>query len=108
MIFEDNPGFIFHDSRGFEAGGAREVKLVQQFIEQRSKARNVNKQLHAIWCVSTWSLGNKCFNMENMFRPGTVFQQVMTNQSLQQKGSSSTNVEQGLVFVILSIYHHEL
>jgi hypothetical protein len=53
MIFEGNPGFIFHDSRGFEAGGDRELKTVQQFIQQRSKARNVNKQLHAIWCVGT-------------------------------------------------------
>jgi hypothetical protein len=53
MIFEGNPGFVFHDSRGFEAGGDRELKIVQQFIQQRSKARNVNKQLHAIWCVGT-------------------------------------------------------
>jgi len=54
MIFEGNPGFIFHDSRGFEAGGDRELKLVQQFIEERSKARNVDKQLHAIWyCIPT-------------------------------------------------------
>ena len=53
MIFEGNPGFVFHDSRGFEAGGDRELKIVQKFIQQRSKARNVNKQLHAIWCVGT-------------------------------------------------------
>jgi GTP-binding protein EngB required for normal cell division len=54
MIFEDNPGFVFHDSRGFEAGGAQELKLVQQFIERRSKARNVHHQLHAIWyCIPT-------------------------------------------------------
>lgn len=50
MIFEGNPGFIFHDSRGF--GGAQEVKLVQEFIERRSKARNVNDRLHAIWYVT--------------------------------------------------------
>ena len=59
MIFDTNPGFIFHDSRGFEAGGDRELKLVQEFIAQRSKAKNVNEQLHAIWCVSTFALGNK-------------------------------------------------
>jgi len=54
MVFEGNPGFVFHDSRGFEAGGDRELKLVQQFIEQRSKAVNVRKQLHAIWyCIPT-------------------------------------------------------
>ena len=53
MIFEGNPGFIFHNSHGFEAGGDRELKLVQQFIKQCSKAGNVNQQLHAIWCVDT-------------------------------------------------------
>ena len=53
MVFEGNPGFVFHDSRGFEAGGDRELKLVQQFIEQRSKAYNVKEQLHAIWWVDT-------------------------------------------------------
>ena len=46
--------------------------------------------------------------IENMFRAGTAFQQVMIDQSPQQRGSSSTNVEQDLVFVILLIYCHEL
>ena len=53
MIFEGNPGFIFHNSRGFEAGGDWELKLIQQFIKQHSKAGNVNEQLHVIWCVDT-------------------------------------------------------
>ena len=51
MIFESNPGFIFHDSHGFEAGDAEELNMVQRFIEQCSRARKVNEQLHAIWCV---------------------------------------------------------
>jgi len=51
MIFEGNPGFIFHDSRGFEAGDVEELNLVQRFIEKCSRARNVNEQLHVIWCV---------------------------------------------------------
>jgi hypothetical protein len=53
MIFEGNPGFIFHDSRGFEAGAEEEFELVREFIDKRSKAGNVKKQLHAIWCAST-------------------------------------------------------
>ena len=53
MVFESNPRFIFHDSRGFEAGGAHELKLVQKFIEQRSGAKKVVEQLHAIWCGCT-------------------------------------------------------
>ncbi|KAF8800441.1 era-like GTP-binding protein, partial [Phlegmacium glaucopus] len=54
MIFKSNPGFIFHDSRGFEAGSAQELKMVQEFIMERSKAKNVKEQLHAIWyCIPT-------------------------------------------------------
>ena len=53
MIFESNPGFIFHDSPGFEAGSALEFNLVQEFIQKHSKAASMNGQLHAIWCVST-------------------------------------------------------
>ena len=52
MMFKGNPGFIFHDSHGFEAGDAQELKLVQEFIEQHLKTRNMKEQLHAIWCVS--------------------------------------------------------
>ena len=51
MIFEGNPGFVFHDSHGFEADGDRELKIVQQSIQRHSKAINVNKQLHVIWCI---------------------------------------------------------
>ena len=49
MVFKGNPGFIFHYSCGFEAGDAQELKLVQEFIEQRSKTTNLKEQLHAIW-----------------------------------------------------------
>jgi len=41
MIFEGNPGFVFHDSRGFEAGGAEEFQLVQEFIKKCSRAKTV-------------------------------------------------------------------
>ncbi|KAF8816785.1 hypothetical protein BYT27DRAFT_7181244 [Phlegmacium glaucopus] len=54
ITFESNPGFIFHDSRGFEAGSAEELKTVQEFIKERLKAKNVKEQLHAIWyCIPT-------------------------------------------------------
>jgi hypothetical protein len=49
MIFEENPGFVFHDSRGFEAGGAQELKLVQEFIKKRSSTTKMEDLLHAIW-----------------------------------------------------------
>jgi len=47
-------GFVFHDSRGFEAGGAVELDKVKDFIENRAKAEQLKNQLHAIWyCLPT-------------------------------------------------------
>jgi hypothetical protein len=49
MVFKSNPGFIFHDSRGFEAGGESEFNKVKVFIADRSKGIKLKDQLHAIW-----------------------------------------------------------
>ncbi|KZP21129.1 hypothetical protein FIBSPDRAFT_919623 [Athelia psychrophila] len=51
-VFESNPGFIFHDSRGFEAGGAQELEDVKAFISTRSDSIELEDQIHAIWyCI---------------------------------------------------------
>ncbi|KAN0109800.1 hypothetical protein V8E52_008906 [Russula decolorans] len=44
-------GFIFHDSRGFEAGGADELKKVKDFIENRAKSEQLKDKVHVIWCA---------------------------------------------------------
>ncbi|PPQ94983.1 hypothetical protein CVT25_003759 [Psilocybe cyanescens] len=49
FTFKSNPKFIFHDSPGFEAGGEEELKAVMDFIEEHSKAHEVNDQIHLIW-----------------------------------------------------------
>jgi len=41
--------FIFHDSRGFEAGSQDELKTVREFIAERSRRLDLKDQLHAIW-----------------------------------------------------------
>ncbi|KAG1775470.1 hypothetical protein EV702DRAFT_1235000 [Suillus placidus] len=52
MVFQSNPGFVFHDSRGFEAGGDSEFDKVKAFIASRSKEPRLKDQLHAIWyCI---------------------------------------------------------
>ncbi|EDR00513.1 uncharacterized protein LACBIDRAFT_313393 [Laccaria bicolor S238N-H82] len=52
MIFDRNPGYIFHDSCGFEAGRASELDAVKRFIQHRSRAKHMGEQLHAIWyCI---------------------------------------------------------
>ncbi|KAJ7640910.1 hypothetical protein B0H17DRAFT_1148864 [Mycena rosella] len=48
--FRSRPGFVFHDSRGVEAGSATELSTVQRFVEKRSSAAtNLQTQLHVIW-----------------------------------------------------------
>jgi hypothetical protein len=51
LIFPNHGGYIFHDSRGFEAGSAEEVDIVKDFIRRRSQERRWEKRLHAIWFV---------------------------------------------------------
>jgi len=46
--------FVFHDSRGFEAGGRDELTIVKDFIENRAKSEQLKDQLHVIWyCLPT-------------------------------------------------------
>ncbi|KAG2108970.1 uncharacterized protein F5147DRAFT_693571, partial [Suillus discolor] len=52
MVFRSNLGFVFHDSRGFEAGGQFEFDKVKAFIASRSKARRLSDRIHVIWyCI---------------------------------------------------------
>ncbi|KAG1786360.1 uncharacterized protein HD556DRAFT_1055673 [Suillus plorans] len=52
MVFRSNPGFVFHDSRGFESGGKDEFEKVKEFIAGRSKEIKITNRLHAIWyCI---------------------------------------------------------
>ncbi|KDQ09387.1 hypothetical protein BOTBODRAFT_642937 [Botryobasidium botryosum FD-172 SS1] len=54
LVFPSNPGFIFHDSRGFEAGSDEELKTVKKFIRRKGGMRDMERQLHAIWyCIPT-------------------------------------------------------
>ncbi|KZP07215.1 hypothetical protein FIBSPDRAFT_998546 [Athelia psychrophila] len=52
MVFASNPGFIFHDSRGFESGSAQELDAVTTFLSDRSKSTELQDQVHAVWyCI---------------------------------------------------------
>ncbi|KAG2336930.1 hypothetical protein BDR05DRAFT_1063488 [Suillus weaverae] len=52
MVFRSDPGFVFHDSRGFEAGGDSEFDKVKAFIANRSKGTDLKNRIHAIWyCI---------------------------------------------------------
>jgi hypothetical protein len=47
--FTEHDGYVFHDSRGFEAGNEEELKIVQDFVRRRSQESKLNERLHAIW-----------------------------------------------------------
>ncbi|KAG2752934.1 hypothetical protein P692DRAFT_20292533 [Suillus brevipes Sb2] len=50
MVFQSNQGFVFHDSRGFEAGGHSEFDMVKAFIARCSKGGCLS--IHVIWyCI---------------------------------------------------------
>ncbi|KAJ8581292.1 hypothetical protein M405DRAFT_832793 [Rhizopogon salebrosus TDB-379] len=52
LVFRSNPGFIFHDSCGFEAGGEDEFKQMKEFVSERACTRKLNERIHAIWyCI---------------------------------------------------------
>ena len=51
LIFTNHTGYLFHDSRGFEAGGQDELKIVQEFVRRKSRERQLEDRLHAIWFV---------------------------------------------------------
>ncbi|KAG2063663.1 hypothetical protein BDR04DRAFT_1037373, partial [Suillus decipiens] len=61
MVFRSNPGFIFHDSRGFEAGGESEFDKVKEFIADRSKETKLTNRLHVIWFCIPMSEANRAF-----------------------------------------------
>ena len=49
LTFTNHEGYVFHDSRGFEAGDGKELKIVQEFVGRRSQERKLRDRLHAIW-----------------------------------------------------------
>jgi hypothetical protein len=77
LVFTNHIGYIFHDSRGFEAGGEDELKIVQDFVRRKSRERKLKDRLHAIWfvplgiynCKFTKLLVRYCVPMDNV-RPG--------------------------------------
>ncbi|KAG2140504.1 uncharacterized protein EDB93DRAFT_677762 [Suillus bovinus] len=52
MVFKSNPGFVFHDSCGFEAGSKDEFEDMKKFVSERVHAKKLEERIHAIWyCI---------------------------------------------------------
>ncbi|KAG5637924.1 hypothetical protein H0H81_002685 [Sphagnurus paluster] len=76
MVFRSHPGFIFHDSSGFESGAEKEKLAMQKFIEERSSETLEVDQLHVIWyCVSLDESTRTVTHVEEFF-----FQKCVTPQ----------------------------
>src|SRR5580698_5709669 len=73
LTFTKHRGYVFNDSRGFEAGNEDELRIVQEFVRRRSQERRLKDRLHAIWFVlslsvianSQCSLFRYCVPMDN-------------------------------------------
>lgn len=52
FVFRSNPGFVFHDSCGFEAGSAEQFDNMKSFVVDCAVARSLRERIHAIWyCI---------------------------------------------------------
>ena len=55
ITYPNNPQFVFHDSRGIEAGAESDneselrIENIQAFIDDRAQRNRLSEQLHAIW-----------------------------------------------------------
>ncbi|KAI5988452.1 hypothetical protein EDC04DRAFT_3078481 [Pisolithus marmoratus] len=52
LVFRSNPGFVFHDSSGFEAGSVKEFDEMKSFVVGRAVTGSLKNRIHAIWyCI---------------------------------------------------------
>ncbi|KAI6141506.1 hypothetical protein BKA82DRAFT_4440820 [Pisolithus tinctorius] len=52
LVFRSNSRFVFHDSRGFEAGSEEQFDKMKEFVMDRAKTAKLDKRIHAIWyCI---------------------------------------------------------
>ncbi|KAI6122334.1 GTP-binding protein [Pisolithus croceorrhizus] len=52
LVFQSNPGFVFHDSCGFEAGSEEQFDIMKKFVRDCAKTTKLDERIHAIWfCI---------------------------------------------------------
>ncbi|KAI5982231.1 hypothetical protein EDD15DRAFT_2378044 [Pisolithus albus] len=52
LVFRSNPGFVFHDSCGFEAGSTEQFEQMKEFVVNHATVKSVNERVHAIWTIT--------------------------------------------------------
>jgi hypothetical protein len=110
-MFRNNPGFIFHDSRGFEAGGQSEFDKVKAFIARRSKERSLSDRIHVIWylviffaCATSYLWYRYCIPMDEDSRSFTEAEVKFFSQC--DTGSSKCLIHPAIVYYRL-IYNSQ-
>ncbi|KAI6002473.1 hypothetical protein F5J12DRAFT_744309 [Pisolithus orientalis] len=71
LVFQSNPGFVFHDSCGFEAGSTQQFDQMRNFVVDHGAATKVNERIHAIWF---------CIPMTDYHRTVTAAEQKFFNE----------------------------
>ncbi|KIO02866.1 hypothetical protein M404DRAFT_637310 [Pisolithus tinctorius Marx 270] len=71
LVFKSNPGFVFHDSPGFEAGSAEQFEEMKKFVLDHATATTLKKRIHAIWY---------CIPMTDYHRTVTAAEQKFFNE----------------------------
>ncbi|KAJ8580289.1 hypothetical protein M405DRAFT_778363 [Rhizopogon salebrosus TDB-379] len=72
LVFRSSPGFVFHDSCGFEAGGEDEFQTMKKFISERASARILDQRVHAIWRAIISMRLKYCIPMDEYHRAITT------------------------------------
>jgi hypothetical protein len=49
LVFSNDTGYVFHDSRGIESGSIEELEILQEFIRRKCGEPRLRDRLHAIW-----------------------------------------------------------
>ncbi|KAI6037652.1 hypothetical protein EDC04DRAFT_2106928 [Pisolithus marmoratus] len=71
LVFGSNPGFVFHDSCGFEAGSTQQFNQMKHFVDDHAMTTRVNERIHAIWF---------CIPMTDSHRTVTAAEQKFFNE----------------------------
>lgn len=48
FVFKSIPGFVFHDSQGFEYNSFEQLELIMAFMKAQGVVE-LEKQIHCIW-----------------------------------------------------------
>ncbi|KAJ7729007.1 hypothetical protein B0H16DRAFT_1734372 [Mycena metata] len=76
IMFRSNPLFVFHDSRGIEAGAEHEkdsqlrTEYLWNFLRKRSMSERIKNQIHAVWF---------CIPMDEQRAPSAQFELAFFN-----------------------------